>query len=79
MEYVAKDSPATAISVDTEIERQVDTLTSHPELGRPGRIPCTRELTIARLPYVAVYRIDSGTSQVEVLRILHTAQQWPAT
>jgi plasmid stabilization system protein ParE len=35
----------------------------------------TRELIINRTPCVAVYRIKG--EQVELLRLLHGAQQWP--
>ena len=40
-----------------------------------GRVVGTRELPIARTPYLAAYRIIDNT--VIILRILHGAQQWP--
>ncbi|WP_232071082.1 type II toxin-antitoxin system RelE/ParE family toxin [Paraburkholderia pallida] len=58
MEYVGHDSPAVAIELDDEIERQVDALIDYPRMGRPGRMPDTRELVISRTPYIAVYQID---------------------
>jgi len=35
----------------------------------------TRELVLAPLPFVAVYEVLEN--EVQVLRILHGAQQWP--
>jgi plasmid stabilization system protein ParE len=53
----------------------VEGLARFPEMGRPGRIEGTRELVISRTPYIAAYRILGGT--VQILRVLHGAQQWP--
>ena len=46
-----------------------------PLRGRPGRRPGTRELTVASLPFVIIYR--AGKEAVEIVRILHGSQQWP--
>jgi toxin ParE1/3/4 len=50
-------------------------LPSFPYRGREGRMPGTRELVLARLPYCIVYRV--GTDSNEILAILHQAQEWP--
>jgi len=42
--------------------------------GRPGRKPGTREITLGSLP-VIIYRVQNEA--VEIVRILHGAQQWP--
>ncbi|TJV25813.1 MAG: type II toxin-antitoxin system mRNA interferase toxin, RelE/StbE family, partial [Mesorhizobium sp.] len=42
---------------------------------RPGRIAGTRELVVARTPYIAAYAVVADT--VRILRILHGAQMWP--
>ncbi|MFD1556109.1 type II toxin-antitoxin system RelE/ParE family toxin [Paraburkholderia silviterrae] len=77
MEYVGNDSPAAAIEMDDEIERQVDALIIYPKIGRSGRILGTRELVISRTPYIAVYQLDEQERCVEILRILTNWQQWP--
>jgi toxin ParE1/3/4 len=46
-----------------------------PNRGRKGRKPNTREMLISGLPYVIIYRVGQDT--VEIIRILHTSQQWP--
>jgi toxin ParE1/3/4 len=52
----------------------VDQLAPHPNLGRLGRVLGTRELVVARTPYIVAYRIEEAA--VVVLRVLHGAQQW---
>lgn len=74
VEHIAQDNPAAALAMWDTIERQVGRLTDHPRSGRLGRVPETRELVVAGVPYVVVYRIGHS---VELLRVLHGAQQWP--
>lgn len=75
LDYIAEDSPSAAARLDEEIERQIDMLAQHPLIGRAGRVQGTRELVIGRTPYIAVYRVKRN--KIEILRILHGAQQWP--
>ena len=79
--YIARDNPAAAERVGRRLLSAIDALAVQPRLGRPGRIAETRELVVARLPYVAIYRIveapRSTASEVEVLRVLHGARRWP--
>jgi toxin ParE1/3/4 len=57
------------------IEEAVSGLSSHPELGRPGRVPQTRELIVSGTPYIVPYRIKEDV--VEILTVLHAARRWP--
>jgi toxin ParE1/3/4 len=57
------------------IFERIGLLAKYPEFGRTGRSPETCELVFAGLPYLAIYRIEKDT--IEVLRILHGAQDWP--
>ena len=68
-------SSIVAERVTTTIYEMVDSLAEFPRRGRPGRKAGTRELVILRLPYVAIYRTHQDT--LDILRILHGAQQWP--
>ena len=75
-EYIEADNPAAAVRVVLEIINQVETLLQeHPAIGRPGRVPGTRELVIRGLPYIVPYRVRDN--ELELLRILHTARRWP--
>jgi toxin ParE1/3/4 len=75
LDYIAEDDPSAATRIDEAIERQTDMLAQHPLMGREGRVKGTRELVISRSPFIAVYRVKG--KRIEILRILHGAQQWP--
>lgn len=72
--YIDTDNPNAAAALDGVFEARADRLKRHPELGRPGRMPGTRELVVHR-NYVLVY--DLAERKVRILRVLHTALQWP--
>ena len=74
-EYIGRDNPEAALRTLSEIVRQVEILTEHPGIGRPGRVEGTRELVIAGLPYVVAYLHRGDT--VTVLRVVHGAMKWP--
>ena len=73
-DYIAETSPDSARRVAQAVVEGVASLRTFPNRGRPGRIEGTRELVFAPLPFVAVYEVHDD---VQVLRILHGAQQWP--
>jgi toxin ParE1/3/4 len=63
--YIAQDDPAAAQRVALHILRNVETLLpTSPEMGRPGRVPGTRELVIPRTPYIVPYRLVGKTIQI---------------
>ena len=74
-DYIQQNSPAAARRVATSIHDQIGSLAQFPESGRTGRKPETRELVLTHLPYLVVYRLHGGA--IEILRILHGAQNWP--
>lgn len=76
LDYIARDNSLAAIQQDEEIEVQIDSLLRHPLLGRPGRVRGTRELIIARTPFIAVDRVKRS-SHIEIIRLLRGAEQWP--
>jgi toxin ParE1/3/4 len=75
VDHIARDNPSAAARVDEDLERQVRQLREHPLMGRPGRESGTRELVISRTPFIVIYRVTAR--RVEILRVLHGAQQWP--
>ena len=75
IDFIAQDNPLAAVDAGDAITAQIGMLADQPEIGRPGRRAGTRELVISRTPFVAVYRVSGG--RIEVLRLLHSAQQWP--
>ena len=73
--YIARDNPAAAARVVMAIEEAVRNLTRFPALGRPGRVPGTRELVVPTTPYIIPYRVRNNA--VEILRVFHAARKWP--
>ena len=74
--YIEQDDPAAAQRVALHIVRNIATLLSqHPDMGRPGRVPGTRELVIPRTPFIVPYRVQGDT--IQVLRVFHGARRWP--
>jgi len=61
------------LTIISAVER-LDTL---PGLGRVGRVEGTRELVVDGTPYIVPYR-QKG-ERIEILRIYHSARQWPET
>jgi hypothetical protein len=51
-------------------------LSQNPELGRPGRVPGTRELFIPKTLFVVPYRVSNTV--LEVLRVYHHLPGVPA-
>jgi toxin ParE1/3/4 len=74
MGYIALDNPAAAIDLDQDFEVKAENARQRPKLYKAGRVKGTREIVV-RPNYVMVYRVTGDL--VEVLRILHAAQQWP--
>ena len=74
LEEIAGDNTQAAARVTQHILSSVARLEVHPHLGKPGRIPGTRELVIARTAYIAAYRL-SGT-RIDILAVRHGARTW---
>ena len=74
-EYIEQENPRAARRVVRSIRDQVAILLDHPDIGRAGRVEGTRELVIARLPYVVAYRVRGDV--VEILAVIHTSRRWP--
>lgn len=74
--YIAAEgSPVAARKLDAEFVQKAQTAAQRPKLYRAGRVRGTREIVV-RPTYVMVYRIEA--EGIEVLRVLHAAQQWPS-
>ncbi len=73
--WIAADSPVAATRVVGRIRAAALRLESHPNSGRSGRIPGTRELVVPGLPYILPYR--QRGDRIEILRVMHAARRWP--
>jgi toxin ParE1/3/4 len=74
--YIAEDNPAAARGVVLNIIYNIEQLLpNHPQMGRPGRVPGTRELVIPKTPFIVPYRLQRNI--IQILRVYHGARRWP--
>jgi toxin ParE1/3/4 len=73
--YIAKDNPDAARRAVERVRAAVSQLSQYPSIGRTGRVSGTRELVVGGTPWVIVYRLRANA--VEIIRVLHGAQEWP--
>jgi toxin ParE1/3/4 len=76
-EYWLREHSEDAAGVMFErIFSAVEMLEHHSEMGRPGRVPGSRELILHPLPFLLAYRVMPR--KIEILALLHGARKWPA-
>jgi Plasmid stabilization system protein len=74
---IARDRPMAAELVRGRVLEAIKLLQTLPRLGSPGRRDGTRELVVAGLPCVVVYRVDIGDAdEVVILRLVYGGQNW---
>jgi toxin ParE1/3/4 len=74
--YIAQESPVGAKRTVLRVVEVVENLLpDNPHIGRPGRVPGTRELVIPQTPYIVPYRVRGEA--VQILRVYHSARRWP--
>jgi plasmid stabilization system protein ParE len=74
--YIAQDDANAARLAVQRVLAAVAMLAEQPGLGRPGRLPGTRELIVVNTRYLVPYRVRGGA--VEVLRVFHTSRRLPS-
>ena len=74
-QYIAQSNPGAADRVIERIWKATQMLAEQPGIGRPGRVPGTRELVVTGTPYMVPYRVVENV--VQILRVLHTSRRWP--
>ena len=75
--FIAMDNPSAAARVANRIRSTGPELANQPGMGRPGRVPGTRERVLVDFPYTIAYRVEENS--VVILRVLHTSRKWPET
>lgn len=75
IDYIAQDNLQAANRMRMMIYEHTQLLEKTPDIGRAGSVADTRELILSGTPYLAVYRVKEEF--VEILRLLHGAQQYP--
>ena len=73
-DYIDEYDGAAAKRVVAAIQASVLRLVDHPRSGPQVDAASRRKLTVARYPYVVIYRLDGIT--VRVLQVLHASENW---
>ena len=74
-EYIYENNRDAAREVVAHIIEKIETLlVLNPGMGRIGRVLRTRELVIAKYPYIIPYQIRQDV--IYILRVLHTSRKW---
>ena len=74
--YIAEDDPAAARGIVLHIMHNIEQLLpDNLQMGRPGRVPGTRELVIPKTPFIVPYRLQRNV--IQILRVYHGARRWP--
>ena len=74
--YIARDNSSAARAVALHITHSIEQLLpDNPQMGRPGRVPGTRELVVPKTPFVVPYRVQRNI--IQILRIYHGTRRWP--
>jgi addiction module RelE/StbE family toxin len=74
LDYISDENPDAAKRLKEDIEAKAAKLPEFLKLYRSGRVEGTREMVVWS-SFIVVYREDE--SAVRILRVLHSAQQWP--
>lgn len=72
VDYIALDNPVAAEAVFRAIDAVTRKLADFPNMGRAGRLPDTREIPVAGLPYLIVYQV--AVNAVTVIAVFHGAR-----
>ena len=70
-DYIAGDNQEAAAKVIERIRLAVEKLPRHPNMGRAGRVPGTRELVVGN--YIIPYRFIG--SSAEIISVIHGARR----
>ena len=72
--YIEQSNPAAARQTASHIIESIETLLpDNPEMGRPGRVPGTRELVVPKTPFIVPYRAAGST--IQILRVFHGSRR----
>ncbi|STX88387.1 type II toxin-antitoxin system RelE/ParE family toxin [Legionella feeleii] len=74
-EYISEDKPSAANAIIHRVMESIENIAAFPSIGRPGRVPHTKELVISSTPLIIVYQVRRDT--LFIVRVIHAARKWP--
>lgn len=72
VDYITTENPTAAEKVFRAIVAVTRQLAEFPEMGHAGRLPDTREIPVAGLPYLIVYQVAKDV--VTIIAVFHGAR-----
>ena len=69
-------NPNKAKAVAARLFGIAEHLEKHPELGRVGVVPGTRELVVGGTPYILIYAVSDDRDDVVVLSVVDGRRDW---
>lgn len=72
--WIERDSPNAAVAIIGRIKVVCSNLLVFPSMGKESSEPGTREVVVAGLPYIIVYRIEEDVDQIVIAAVFHSAQ-----
>ena len=76
-DYIVQDNPIAAKEFFRCAIASAERLVQHPQTGRTGRAPGTRELVLVKYPYIIPYRVKG--QDVQILHVFHGSRVWPSS
>lgn len=73
-EYISGENPIAALTMDELFSERARNLLSFPEMGRPGMLVGTRELSV-HPNYRLIYELIGD--DVHILNMVHARRDWP--
>ena len=73
--YLSDKNLSAAKALYERVEASATELIDNPYIGRPGRVPGTREFVITNTSYILPYQFRRD--RIEILRVYHGARKWP--
>ena len=74
--YYGTINPAATLAILDAVARTQGLLAEHPFVGRPGKVPGTREAVVVGTAFILVY-VPSADA-VTIVKVLDSRSQWPA-
>ncbi|MFN3820225.1 type II toxin-antitoxin system RelE/ParE family toxin [Blastomonas sp.] len=76
LRHIADDDPDAAYRVGQAIRRTGAQLGDF-ATGHPGRVAGIYEKSVRGIPYIIAYTLAVDDQSVSILRVIHTARDWP--
>ena len=72
--FVQLENPAAAAALRDRFDDSGRQIGRFPNMGRPGRMPGTREMVVSGTPHILVYRVEGET--IQLIRVMHGARRY---